>query len=101
MLCSGIFYRSCNQTKPSTDTETDTSTAIQNTDTSAAVTAPATTTPESIKVKLPNGKELDANKGGIEDQLVTSLSGDWKGNKKLSSPDDKKFLIFKKQIKLL
>lgn len=38
----------------------------------------ASTTPTSIKVKLPNGKELDAYKGGIEDQLVVFLSGDWK-----------------------
>lgn len=29
-------------------------------------------------MKLPNGKELDAYKGGIEDQLVTFLSSDWK-----------------------
>jgi len=71
------FSRSCNETKPSTPAETDTSAAVQNTDTSAAVAAPATS-PESIKVKLPNGKELDAYKGGIEDQLVTFLSGDWK-----------------------
>ena len=29
-------------------------------------------------MKLPNGKELDTYKGGIEDQLVTFLSSDWK-----------------------
>ena len=33
---------------------------------------------ENIKVQLPNGKELDAYKGGIEDQLVTFLKSDWK-----------------------
>lgn len=30
--------------------------------------------PESIKVKLPNGTELNANKGGIEDKLVAFLN---------------------------
>jgi outer membrane protein OmpA-like peptidoglycan-associated protein len=39
---------------------------------------PEPTAPVSFKVKLPNGKELDANKGGIEDQLVTFLGTDWK-----------------------
>ncbi|MEO6838518.1 MAG: DUF937 domain-containing protein [Ginsengibacter sp.] len=72
------FSRSCGQTRPSTAANTDTSAVMQNTDTSAAMATPATTGPVSIKVKLPNGKELDAYKGGIEDQLVTFLSGDWK-----------------------
>jgi hypothetical protein len=44
----------------------------------AMTTTPADTTSGSIKVKLPNGKELEANKGGIEDQLVTFLNSDWK-----------------------
>jgi outer membrane protein OmpA-like peptidoglycan-associated protein len=35
--------------------------------------------PESIKVKLPDGVELNAFKGGIEDQLVTFLGTNWKG----------------------
>ena len=43
-----------------------------------STTPVSATTPESIKVKLPNGKELDAYKGGIEDQLVTFLNSDWK-----------------------
>jgi outer membrane protein OmpA-like peptidoglycan-associated protein len=34
--------------------------------------------PVSFKVQLPGGKELDANKGGIEDQLVAFLGTDWK-----------------------
>ena len=70
------FSRSCNETKPSTASVIDsTSAVVQTPDTTMA---PASTAPESIKVKLPNGKELDAYKGGIEDQLVTFLSGDWK-----------------------
>ena len=72
------FSRSCGETRQSTAASTDTSAAAQNADTSTAVAAPAPTGPVSIKVKLPNGKELDAYKGGIEDQLVTFLSGDWK-----------------------
>ena len=49
----------------------------------ASINASATDTPsttattvslESIKVKLPNGIELDAYKGGIEDQLVNFLN---------------------------
>lgn len=69
------FSKSCNK---STETITtyDTSTVIK-TDTSGPVVT-TTTTVETIKVKLPNGKELDANKGGIEDQLVTFLNSDWK-----------------------
>ncbi|MEO6844704.1 MAG: OmpA family protein [Ginsengibacter sp.] len=70
--------KSCNQTRPST--------AAVNSDTSAAMTGavdtstilPATPIHESIKVQLPNGKELDAYKGGIEDELVTFLKSDWK-----------------------
>ncbi len=72
------FSRSCNETRPSTATVTDTATSANN-DTGAAMTrTPADTTAGSIKVQLPNGKELEANKGGIEDQLVTFLNSNWK-----------------------
>ena len=40
-------------------------------------TVAASTGPVSIKVKLPNGVELDAYKGGIEDQLVSFLQTDY------------------------
>jgi outer membrane protein OmpA-like peptidoglycan-associated protein len=40
-------------------------------DTTRVVTAPAR---ESLKVKLPDGVELNAYKGGIEDQLVIFLN---------------------------
>lgn len=69
------FSKSCNQTKPSTAADIDSQGMVHNTDTSIVLTSPV---PISIKVKLPNGKELDAYKGGIEDQLVTFLSSDWK-----------------------
>ena len=71
------FSRSCNNSKNTTVMTTDTSTAISG-DTATGVTAPMTTTAESIKVELPNGKVLDAYRGGIEDQLVTFLKSDWK-----------------------
>lgn len=68
------FSKSCNKT-PITATGTD-SAVVDNL--SPTPPAPAITSNESIKVKLPNGKELNANKGGIEDQLVTFLNSDWK-----------------------
>lgn len=72
------FSRSCGETKPSTAAiNTDTSAAMTGADTSTMPAATATG-PESIKVQLPNGKELDAFKGGIEDELVTFLKTDWK-----------------------
>ena len=69
------FTRGCNKT-PEAVTTADTS-AVMNTDTSMAA-APVATEPASIKVTLPNGKELDAHKGGIEDELVTFLNSNWK-----------------------
>lgn len=80
--------KTCNDTRPNSTaiqensgqsaTKTVTPATDQNTGSSTEAAAPASTTLESIKVKLPNGKELDAYKGGIEDQLVVFLSGDWK-----------------------
>ena len=70
------FSRGCNSTKTDNTVVTDTSAAVVPTpDTTAVASSIAQ---ESIKVKLPNGKELDAYKGGIEDQLVTFLNSDWK-----------------------
>ncbi len=70
------FSKSCNNKKQDTSEVTNTApVVVPAPDTPVAA---ASTAPESIKVKLPNGKELDAFKGGIEDQLVTFLSGDWK-----------------------
>jgi outer membrane protein OmpA-like peptidoglycan-associated protein len=37
----------------------------------------STSTPESYMVKLPDGTELNAYKGGIEDKLVSFLNTDW------------------------
>jgi outer membrane protein OmpA-like peptidoglycan-associated protein len=43
-------------------------------DTAVAAPVTAPSAPVSIKVKLPDGSELDAYKGGIEDMLVTYLN---------------------------
>lgn len=68
------FMRGCNKQSGTAVTTSDTTNVVK-TDTASV---PVVTNTGSIKVKLPNGKELDAMKGGIEDQLVTFLSSDWK-----------------------
>ncbi len=69
-----LGQKGCNKetTVPVTDT-----TKI-NMDTNVATTTTTTTTRESVKVQLPDGTELDAYKGGIEDLLVTFLKTDYK-----------------------
>jgi outer membrane protein OmpA-like peptidoglycan-associated protein len=64
------YFKGCNSSENKTTVVTDTVT--KTTDTAvAAVIAPVR---ESLKVKLPDGVELDAYKGGIEDQLVMFLN---------------------------
>lgn len=67
------FSRGCNTNQ--TIVPESTTAVSTNADTALR---PSTNMVESVKVKLPNGKELDANSGGIEDQLVTFLNSDWK-----------------------
>ncbi|HTI90513.1 MAG TPA: OmpA family protein [Puia sp.] len=66
ILIVWLLSRSCNKEVTTTAPITDTATAI--------TAAPSLGAPVSIKVKLPDGTELDANKGGIEDELVTYLN---------------------------
>ncbi|HLK27074.1 MAG TPA: OmpA family protein [Puia sp.] len=66
------FFKGCNGADKAS-TGTDTLQEHVKADT-IAVTTPAL---ESIKVKLPNGIELDAYKGGIEDKLVAFLMTDY------------------------
>ncbi len=52
----------------------DTTVVTNPPDTAGGTTS---TVPESFKVKLPDGTELNAMKGGIEDKLVTFLGTEW------------------------
>ena len=50
---------------------------ISTTSSDTAINNMTTTVSESFKVKLPDGTELNASKGGIEDKLVTFLGTEW------------------------
>jgi outer membrane protein OmpA-like peptidoglycan-associated protein len=65
-----VWYFMKRRAPSSTPVMTDT-VAVAN-DTASA--SPAVSGPVQIKVKLPDGTELDAYKGGIEDQLVNFLN---------------------------
>lgn len=75
-----FIWKQCSKKAEATPTSTD-STAIVNdsmavnppADSTATVAAP---TKESTTVTLPNGKTLNAYKGGIEDQVVAFLNSD-------------------------
>lgn len=68
------------------NSNTHRSASAANKDTTNAVITPAKAgqidtapeKPQSIKVILPGGVELNAHKGGIEDRLVSFLQSDWK-----------------------
>jgi outer membrane protein OmpA-like peptidoglycan-associated protein len=72
-----LFFRDKPKTETPVVTESGTTTPVVTDSVKPTVTVPGA--PESIKVKLPDGVELNAFKGGIEDQLVTFLGGNWKG----------------------
>lgn len=63
-----LIIRGC-----SGDTSTTTKTTAES-QAAADTSMKESTMPVSIKVKLPDGTELDAYKGGIEDKLVTYLN---------------------------
>jgi outer membrane protein OmpA-like peptidoglycan-associated protein len=67
------FMRSCNKPDEISAAPTP-DTAVVATTVDTAKAAVVTTVRESLKVKLPDGTELDAWKGGIEDKLVTCLN---------------------------
>lgn len=64
----------CNNTATVSD---DTAVVTTNPPDTASTINTTTTSREMMKVKLPDGSELDAYKGGIEDQLVGFLGTDW------------------------
>ena len=72
-----VWLSTRNKPTENTLTQVDTSKVI-TTDTSSHGAINPSPARENIKVQLPDGKELDAYKGGIEDQLVTFLKSDWK-----------------------
>ena len=78
-LAGWFLWKQCNKPADSTTATTDSTAVVTD---SAAVTAPAdsaavvTTTKESTTVTLPDGKTLNAYKGGIEDQVVAFLNSD-------------------------
>jgi outer membrane protein OmpA-like peptidoglycan-associated protein len=71
-----FLYKGCN--KSGNEVATADTTTVTHNDTAAMATPSVATSKGSIKVKLPNGKELDALNGGIESQLVNFLNSDWK-----------------------
>lgn len=74
----GLFFlcimwwlmRSCNGQKHEETVTTETVTHEEKHEAPAATTAPVR---ESLKLVLPNGVEIDAYKGSIEDQLITFI----------------------------
>mgnify|MGYP002778094624 CR=1 FL=1 len=72
-----FLSRGCNRpdedVAPAT-TDTVTRVAPAGVDTATMPTATVTATRESMKVKLAGGTELDAYRGGVEDQLVACLN---------------------------
>ncbi|MFS8082240.1 MAG: hypothetical protein ACMG51_02215 [Ginsengibacter sp.] len=70
LLLIYFLSRGCNK-------KDDTSTTPATTDTETVMKTPAPAPMaerESMKVKLPDGTEIEAYKGGIEDQLVACLN---------------------------
>src|SRR5665213_1933139 len=68
----GIIWYFMNRYSPASNMPVMADTVAVAKDTVTA--APVATGPEQIKVKLPDGKELNAFRGGIEDQLVNFLN---------------------------
>jgi len=68
------FFKGSDQNKSASTVPTVDTTAVKK-DTAAVPVMPVGL--ESIKVNLPNGAELDADKAGIEDRLVAFLSTEY------------------------
>jgi outer membrane protein OmpA-like peptidoglycan-associated protein len=66
-----FFTKGCNSSEKSESAVIATDTAMVK---DSAAVQPVAPSRETLKVKLPNGVELDAYKGGIEDQLVMFLN---------------------------
>ncbi len=75
-----FLYRNCGNQNNDQITDPASQDSLPKTETTTTVTTETTTpTREMLKVELPDGRVLDAFKGGIEDQLVAFLKkGDYK-----------------------
>lgn len=75
LMAAGIYFvKGCGQNDTVATTVADTIAVKKDI---IEITPGISSGPESIKVKLPNGTELDAYKGGIEDKLVAFLTADY------------------------
>lgn len=81
-LAAWFIMKQCNKKEASTTEATTDTTAVAEDSTgakmddSATVSAAPAAAKESTTVTLPDGKTLNAYKGGVEDQLVTFLKSD-------------------------
>lgn len=78
-LAAWFLWKQCNKPAETTTGITDSTAVVYDSTAVVAVDSTGTTlvaTKESIMVTLPNGKTLNAYKGGIEDQIVAFLNSD-------------------------
>ena len=78
-LAAWFLWKQCNKPAETTTGVTDSTAVVYDSTAVVAVDSTGTTlvaTKESIMVTLPNGKTLNAYKGGIEDQIVAFLNSD-------------------------
>ena len=78
-LAAWFLWKQCNKPAETTTGVTDSTAVVYDSTAVVAVDSTGTTlvaTKKSIMVTLPNGKTLNAYKGGIEDQIVAFLHSD-------------------------
>ena len=78
-LAAWFLWKQCDKPAETTTGVTDSTAVVYDSTAVVAVDSTGTTlvaTKESIMVTLPNGKTLNAYKGGIEDQIVAFLNSD-------------------------
>lgn len=78
-LAAWFLWKQCDKPAETTTGVTDSTAVVYDSTAVVSVDSTGTTlvaTKESIMVTLPNGKSLNAYKGGIEDQIVAFLNSD-------------------------
>jgi outer membrane protein OmpA-like peptidoglycan-associated protein len=78
LLSAGVYYLFGAGTSKSSEEHTTIATEVKHEAAAPEKPVMMETTKESLKVKLINGTEIDAYKGGIEDKLVAFLNTDYK-----------------------